>query len=298
MTGKTRSDIIWTMDKGVLPMEIVEFSDQKVRRVEYNGEWYFSIVDIVGILTESSMARRYWTDLKRKLKEEEGFSQLYEKIVQLKLEASDGKKYATDCASIATIFRIIQSIPSPRAEPIKQWLAKVGYERIEEIEDPSLAQERMMELYRQRGYDEDWIHRRIQSIKNRKELTNEWSMRGAVEKDYSIFTALMSEATFGLRPKEHKEIKGLRRENLRDHMTEPELVLTMLGEVTAKEIHRSKNTQGKEKLKRDVKEAGEVAGSARRDMERRIGKSVVSSSNYLNLSREKIAMADDPGCEL
>lgn len=266
---------------------LVEFENNEVRRIEYNGEWYFSVVDIVKILSGSSIAKRYWTDLKRKLKDEEGFIQVYEKIVPLKMIASDGKNRETDCANIETMFRIIQSIPSPKAEPIKQWLAKVGYERLQEIEDPEIGQQRMMEYYRQKGYDEDWIKVRTQSIINRKELTNEWKNRGAAENDYAIFTAIMSNATFDLTPNQHKEIKGLKRENLRDHMSNLEITLTMLGEATAKEIHKSKNTQGKNKLKEDVFEAGKIAGNARKEIEKKTRKSIVSSDNFLNLNNIK-----------
>lgn len=266
--------------------ELINFESKKIRRIEYNGEWYFSVVDIVAILTESSVARRYWSDLKRKLNEEEGFIEVYEKIVQLKMPAEDGKLRATDCANTETMFRIIQSIPSPKAEPIKQWLAKVGYERIQEIEDPELAQQRMMEIYRQKGYTEDWIKQRIQSISIRKKLTDEWKLRGAVESDYNIFTAIMSEATFGLKPSEHKQIKGLKRENLRDHMSDIELTLTMLGEATAKELHKANNTVGSNNIKKDVKKAGIIAGNARKQIEKETGKSVVSSSNFLELNKK------------
>ena len=268
---------------------LVTFENKKIRRTEYNGEWYFSVVDMVEVLTESSVARRYWTDLKRKLRDEEGFIEVYDKIVQLKLLAEDGKMRATDCANTETMFRIIQSIPSPKAEPFKQWLAKVGYERIQEIEDPELGQERMMEIYRQKGYSEEWIRQRIQSIIVRKKLTNEWQLRGAVKSDYNIFTAIMSEATFGLKPSEHKQVKGLNRENLRDHMTDIELTLTMLGEATAKELHKVNNTQGRKNLKKDIVKAGNIAGNARKQIELETGKSVVSSENYLSLNEsEKI----------
>ena len=266
---------------------LVTFENKKIRRTEYNGEWYFSVVDMVEVLTESSVARRYWTDLKRKLRDEEGFIEVYDKIVQLKLLAEDGKMRATDCANTETMFRIIQSIPSPKAEPFKQWLAKVGYERIQEIEDPELGQERMMEIYRQKGYSEEWIRQRIQSIIVRKKLTNEWQLRGAVKSDYNIFTAIMSEATFGLKPSEHKQVKGLNRENLRDHMTDIELTLTMLGEATAKELHKVNNTQGRKNLKKDIVKAGNIAGNARKQIELETGKSVVSSENYLGLNEQK-----------
>ena len=267
--------------------EIINFEDKKIRRIEHNGEWFFSVVDIVAVLTESATPKRYWTDLKRKLKNEEGFFELYDKIVQLKLLANDGKKYATDCTNLETLFRIIQSVPSPKAEPIKQWLAKVGYERIEEIENPELAQERMIEIYKKKGYNENWIKQRIQSISIRKKLTDEWKTRGAVGRDYEFFTALMSKNTFGVNPTEHKEIKGLKRENLRDHMTDIELTLTMLGEATAKELHKINNTYGKEKLTKDVIEAGKVAGKTRKNIEKITGKPVISSNNYLNLETKK-----------
>lgn len=267
--------------------KLVVFENKKIRREEYNGEWYFSVVDVVAILTESTVAKRYWSDLKRKLSEEEGFIEVYDKIVRFKVIAEDGKKRATDCANIETMFRIIQSIPSPKAEPFKQWLAKVGYERIQEIENPELAQERMMEIYKQKGYDEVWIKKRIQTIRNRKELTNEWDVRGATKRDYAVFTAIMSQATFGLKPSEHKELKELKRENLRDHMTDMELTLTNLGELTAKEIHKSNNTQGRSNLKKDVLEAGKITGKTRKEIENKIGKKIVSKENYLDLENNK-----------
>ncbi len=223
---------------------LVTFENKKIRRTEHNGEWYFSVVDMVEVLTESSVAKRYWTDLKRKLRDEEGFVEVYDKIVQLKLLAEDGKMRATDCANTETMFRIIQSIPSPKAEPFKQWLAKVGYERIREIEDPELAEQRAVQYYKQKGYPEEWIKVRIQTIFDRKNLTDEWKSRGASEEDYSIFTAIMSECTFGVKPSEHKKIKGLKRENLRDHMSPVELALTNLGEITAREIHKANKYEG------------------------------------------------------
>jgi prophage antirepressor-like protein len=263
-------------------MEIVEFNNKKIRRIEYKGEWYFSVVDIVGVLVETTAKDKgsYWRKLKERLILEGG-DQSVTNCHGFKLLAEDGKMRKTDCANLETLFRIIQSIPSPKAEPIKRWLAKVGYERIQEIENPEIAQERMMEIYKQKGYDEAWIHRRIQSIKNRKELTNEWDVRGAAKKDYEIFTAIMSKETFGIKPSEHKRIKGLKKENLRDNMTETELVLTMLGEITAKELHKARDTRGKSELLMDVREAGEVAGKTRKDIESRTGQKVVSSNNYL-----------------
>ena len=265
--------------------EIINFESKKIRRIEHNGEWYFSVVDIVAILTENDYqtGRKYWNKLKERLIKEGG-NEPVTNCHQLKMPAEDGKLRATDCANTETMFRIIQSIPSPKAEPIKQWLAKVGYERIQEIEDPELAQQRMMETYRQKGYSEDWIRQRIQSISIRKKLTDEWKLRGAVESDYNVFTAIMSEATFGLKPSEHKQVKGLKRENLRDHMSDIELTLTMLGEATAKELHKVNNTIGRDNLKKDVKRAGKIAGDTRKQIEKETGKSVVSSSNFLGLN--------------
>lgn len=267
--------------------DLINNENIEIRKIEHNGEWFFSVVDVVSNLTKSKNPKRYWSDLKIQLYEKEGFIEVYDKIVRLKLIAEDGKNRETDCANTETMFRIIQSIPSPNAEPIKLWLARVGYERIQEIENPELAQERMMEVYRQKGYDEAWIRNRIQTIRNRKELTNEWDLRGATEEDYAIFTSIMSLATFGIKPSEHKKLKGLKRENLRDNMTDMELTLANLGELTAKEIHKSNNTQGKENLQIDVLEAGKIAGNTRLEIEKKIGKSIVSKDNYLNSENKK-----------
>ena len=198
---------------------LIFFQGKNIRRVWYNEEWFFSIVDIVAVLTGSSIPRRYWSDLKIKLKDE-GF-EMYDKIVQLKFPSPDGKSYETDCANTETLLRIIQSIPSPKAEPFKRWLAKVVYERVREIENPELAQKRMRELYKKKGYSDEWVERRVRGIAVRDELTSEWDKRAIkTEKEYAILTAEISKATFGLTPLEYKELKGLKRENLRDHMTD------------------------------------------------------------------------------
>jgi len=222
------------------------FQDKKIR-TEYNEKeqkWYFAIIDVVQVLTESSNARRYWSDLKRKLTKE-GYSELYENIVQLKLEAPDGKLRVTDCTDTEGLLRIIQSIPSPKAEPFKRWLAKVGYERLQEIENPELASKRAREIYKAKGYPDDWIEKRMRSIAIREELTDEWKDRGIKEhQDYAILTAEISKATFGLTPSEYKKIKGLKRENLRDHMTDLELIFSMLGEASTTEIARNTDAQG------------------------------------------------------
>lgn len=188
--------------------KLIVFEDKKIRRIFHRGEWYFSIIDIVEALAESSIPRRYWSDLKRQLAENKGFSQLYEKIVQLKLESSDGKKYLTDTANTETMFRIIQSIPSPKAEPFKRWLAKVGYERIEEIEDPELATQRTRKIYKEKGYSTDWIEKRMRGIAIREELTDEWDKRGIkLQREFAILTAEISKATFGMTPSEYKKHK-------------------------------------------------------------------------------------------
>ncbi len=259
---------------------LIVFQGKSIRRLWHNEEWFFSIIDIVTVLTGSSIPRRYWSDLKIKLKDE-GF-ELYEKIVQLKLPSSDGKFYETDCASTETMLRIVQSIPSPKAEPFKRWLAKVGYERVQEIENPELAQKRMRELYKKKGYSDEWIERRVRGIAIRDELTGEWDKRAIkTEKEYAILTAEISKATFGLTPSEYKELKGLKRENLRDHMTDLELIFSMLGEAATTEITRNKNAQGFDEGKKVAQEGGAVAGRARRDLETKSGRRVVTSENYL-----------------
>ncbi|MDR0423721.1 MAG: hypothetical protein LBH46_04005 [Rickettsiales bacterium] len=260
--------------------DVVVFENKK----DYNNEIYFSVVGIIGILTGNNIPKRYWSDLKRELKDEEDFFQLYEKIVQLKLMSNDSKKYSTDCANLETIFRIIQSIPSPKAEPIKQWLVKVGFERIKEIENPEIAQERMMEIYKQKGYDEKWIKQRIQSIKVRKE----GNLRGTVEQDYALFTSIMSKETFGITPSEHKKIKRLERENLRDHFDETELILNMLDEMTAKQIRKTNNTNGKGNLMKDIQKVGKIVENTRREIEKGTEKKVVNGSNYLSNKSKKI----------
>jgi hypothetical protein len=218
---------------------LVVFQGKEIRRIWHNERWYFSVVDVIAVLTDSTVPRRYWSDLKAKLLDE-GFES-YEKIVQLKLPSSDGKKYETDCADTEFMFRIIQSIPSPKAEPFKRWLAKVGYERVQEIENPDVAMQRMRAIYRGKGYSEDWIEKRVRGIAIRDELTGEWQKRGVKEeREYAILTAEISKATFGLTPAEYKSVKGLKRENLRDHMTDLELIFGMLGERATTEIARTK----------------------------------------------------------
>ena len=260
---------------------LVTFQGKNIRRIWYNDEWYFYVVDIIGVLTDSSIPRRYWSDLKIQLKDQ-GF-ELYGKIVQLRLPASDGKYYETDCANTESMFRIIQSIPSPKAEPFKLWLAQVGYDRIKEIENPELAQKRMKEIYRQKGYYDEWIEKRARGISIRDELTDEWNKRG-VKSDigYAILTAEISKATFGMNPSEYKKFKGLDKENLRDHMDDIELILTMLGEATTTRFTRDRDSQKFPELRKDAKDGGDVAGSTRKDIENRLGKQVTSKENYID----------------
>jgi prophage antirepressor-like protein len=273
-----------------LTNQIAIFKGKRIRRTIFNKEWYFSVVDVIEALTGTDRPRKYWSDLKKKLKNE-GFFEVSEKIGQLKMEAPDGKMRETDCANTETMFRIIQSVPSPKAEPFKRWLAKIGYERIQEIEDPELATKRTKLLYKLKGYPEDWIEKRMRGIAIREKLTDEWQKRGAeTNKDYEILTAEISQATFGLKPNEYKKLKGLKRENLRDHMGDIELILTMLGESTTTEIHRTKNTQGVPLLKEDARAGGQIAGSARKQIERKLGRSVVSKNNFLNNKKNKVKL--------
>lgn len=262
------------------------FKGNKIRRTIFQKEWWFSVVDVCGVLTESADPGAYWRKLKQRLIQEG--SEVVTFCHGLKLEANDGKKYTTDCANTEGMFRIIQSIPSPKAEPLKLWLAKVGYERIQEIENPELATKRTKMLYQLKGYPEDWIEKRMRGIAIREELTDEWKKRGAKNnQDYEILTAEISQATFGVKPNEYKKLKGLKSQNLRDHMDDFELILTMLGERTTTEIHRTKDTKGAPRLKDDARVGGSIAGSARKQIEKRIGRSVVSNKNFLKKNERK-----------
>ena len=261
--------------------KIAIFKGKQVRRVIYQNEWWFSVIDIIAALTDSNIPKRYWSDLKIKLKKE-GFFEVYEKIVRLRLNAPDGKLRETDCGNTETIFRIIQTIPSPKAEPFKRWLAKVGYERVKEIEDPELATKRTRMLYKLKGYPDDWIEKRLRGIFIREELTDEWQKRGAEQdRDYEILTAEISKATFGVTPSEYKKMKRLKRQNLRDHMDDLELIFTMLGERSTTEIHRVEDSRGIPKLKKDAHAGGDIAGGARKQLEKRLRRSIVSKRNYL-----------------
>ncbi len=261
--------------------KLVVFGASQIRRIWLDEQWFFSVVDIIGALTDSENPRDYWYRMKRREEESSGF-QLSTICRQLKMESSDGKFYETEAVSTEAAFRVIQSIPSPKAEPFKQWLAKVGYERVQEIENPELALQRMREIYKQKGYPEDWIEKRVRSIAIRDELTDEWKTRGVREGvEFAILTSEISKATFGLTPTEYKNLKGLKRENLRDHMTDLELIFTMLGEAATTEIARNKNAGGFHQNKKAAKEGGTIAGTARKQLERKSGKPVVTQNNYL-----------------
>jgi len=268
---------------------LVAFQDKKIRRIWFNEEWYFSVVDVVSILTEQNdfqKSRKHWNKLSQRLKEEG--SEVVTNCHQLKLIAEDGKMRDTDCANTESLFRIIQSIPSPKAEPFKRWLAQVGYERVQEIEDPGLAQKRMKEIFKAKGYSDDWIEKRVRGIAIRDELTDEWKKRGLLEeREYAILTAEISKATFGMTPSEYKEFKGLKKENLRDHMNDLELIFSMLGERVSTEITRNKDTKGFDENKEAAKQGGEVAGNARKDAEKRIGKPIMNSDNYISETEKK-----------
>ena len=261
--------------------KMVVFGAKQIRRIWHDEQWFFSIVDIIGALTDSDNPRDYWYRMKQREQESSGI-ELSTLCRQLKLTSSDGKTYKTDCVNTEAAFRVIQSIPSPKAEPFKRWLAEVGYQRVQEIENPELAQQRMRKLYRDKGYPDDWIERRVRGIAVRDELTGEWKKRGIQEeKDYAILTSEISKAAFGLTPADYKKLKGLKRENLRDHMTDLELIFTMLGEAATTEIARNKDAQGLPENKKAAREGGLVAGNARRQLEAKSGKKVVTRRNYL-----------------
>lgn len=267
--------------------KIVLFGGKKIRKILHNGEWWFSVIDVVQTLTDSPNSNDYWYKMKIRVKGEDEI-ELSTICRQLKLEASDGKKYKTDCASTEGIFRIIQSIPSSKAEPFKRWLAKVGYERIQEIENPELATKRTRMLYKLKGYSDDWIEKRMRGIAIREELTDEWKNRGAKDRhDYEILTAEISKATFGVTPSEYKKLKGLQRENLRDHMDDFELIFNMLSERATTEIHRTEDSKGVKKLRADARAGGDIAGGARKNLEKRLNRSIVSKKNYLNRPEDK-----------
>lgn len=256
--------------------KIALFQEKKVRRLWHNEQWYFSIIDIIEILTESPNPRKYWSVLK--VRE----PQLATVCSQLKLESKDGKNYKTDCSNTEGVFRILMSVPSPKVEPFKLWLANVGKERLDEIENPEIAIERAREIYKAKGYPDDWIENRLKSIDIRKQLTNEWKNRGVKEgQEYSILTAVISKATFGITPSEHAQHKGLEKQNLRDHMTNLELVFSMLGEEITRSIAVQEDAQGFNENHETAQKGGRLAGEARENVERQTNVKVVSPQNFL-----------------
>lgn len=264
------------------------FEGNKIRSLwdSEKEEWYFSIIDILAVLTDSNNPRRYWSDLKRKMKDEEGADQLYENIVQLKLKSPDGKMRETDVADMQGIFRIIQSVPSPKVEPFKMWLAEVGKERIDETIDPELTIDRALETYLKKGYTREWINQRLQAIQVRKELTDIWQDHGVKEgKEYAILTNEISKAWSGMTTKQYKNFKRLKKENLRDNMSTTELILNMLAETATKDIAKSSNPQGLEENKKVAKRGGSIAGNARREIESETGKSVITSKNAIDFGK-------------
>ena len=266
---------------------IAVFQDKEIRRLLVDDVWFFAVVDVIAALTDSAKPRDYWYRMKKREKDSSGI-ELSTFCRQLKLESSDGKRYQTEMANTEGLFRIIQSIPSPKAEPFKRWLAKVGYERVQEIEDPELASKRTRELYQAKGYSDDWIEKRMRGIAIRAELTDEWKNRDVGDsREYAILTAEISKAAFGMTPSEYKEHKKLQRENLRDHMTDLELIFSMLGEAATTEITRSKDAQGFDRNRTAASKGGRIAGEAREKLEDETGKSVVSNENYLEITQKE-----------
>ncbi len=261
--------------------KLVVFKGREIRRVLHNNEWWFSVADIVEALADSLDPRQYIKKMRRRDAELNSYWGTI--CTPLVLQAPDGKMRNTNCANTEGIFRIIQSIPSPKAEPFKRWLARVGYERVQEIEDPELASKRTKAIYRAKGYSDAWIEKRIRGIAIRAELTDEWDKRGIKEQpEYAILTAEISKAAFGLTPTEYKELKGLERENLRDHMTDLELIFSMLGEAATTEIAKTQDAQGFDENKTAARKGGKIAGDARENLELETGDKVVSQENYLN----------------
>jgi DNA-damage-inducible protein D len=257
-------------------IHIIPFESKAIRKTLHNEQWYFSIVDVIEILTDSPKPRNYWSDLKRREK------QLHEVCVQLKMLATDGRNRLTDCANTQGILRIVMSVPSPKAEPLKQWLAQVGMERIQETENPELMTERQIALYKAKGYPDEWIERRRKGIEVRKELTDEWKTRGVHEsKDFSILTATIAKGTFGLNPSEHSKLKGLEKENLRDHMTTLELLFSSLGEEITRRLAIDENAIGFHENHDVAQKGGHITGNLVKQTEKD-GVKVVSSGNYLN----------------
>lgn len=271
-----------------------EFDGQSIRRVydEDTETWWFSVIDVVQVLTDSNNARRYWSDLKRKLAHEAGSEQPYEKIVQLKLTSPDGKKRDTDCAEAGTLLRIVQSIPSPKAEPIKLWLAKVGYERMQEMADPALSLDRARQTWQQHGRSDKWIQQRMTGQETRNKLTDYWRDHDIKEgSEFAILTNIIHQEWSGVSVNEHKGMKGLKSQNLRDHMSEAELIFTALAELSTRQISESVNATGMPQNKTAAKAGGRIARQARNQLESQTGKSVLSGDNFLPPAAKKALKA-------
>jgi len=265
--------------------KIALFKGEKIRKTIHKNEWWFVITDVIDALTDSTNPKQY---LKNMLNRDEELAKGWVQIEHPLLIDTAGGKQTIKCANTEGLFRIIQSIPSPKAEPFKRWLAKVGYERVQEIENPELATKRTRTLYKLKGYSDDWIEKRMRGIAIREELTDEWQKRGANEqKDYEILTAEISKATFGMTPKDYKKFKRLKRENLRDHMDDFELIFTMLGERSTTEIHRNEDSKGMIKLKEDAEIGGKIAGNAKKELEKKLGRPITTKENYLKNPENK-----------
>ena len=265
--------------------ELILFENNKIRRQMYNGEWNYAIVDIIEILTESKDPNTYWRVMKKRLLEEGNES--VTNCNSLKMIAKDGKNRSFDCANRETIFRLIQSIPSPNAEPFKLWFAQLAEERIQEIINPELAVERARNTYLRKGYSEEWTNTRLKSIPARNNLTDEWKKRGAKTKDYAILTDEISKGTFGITTGQHKKLKGIDKKNLRDNMTAMELALMTLAEVTTTEIHKTNDSYGLKKLRKDAHDGGEIASITRKNIEEKIGRKIISKENAFDLTKNK-----------
>ena len=265
--------------------KIVIFQNNKIRKIWHDDEWYFSVIDIVKALTESPTPRQYWGKIKDRAFKSLELSPIW---VRLKLPAEDSKMRVTDCVNTESAFRLIQSIPSRKAEPFKRWLAKVGYERVQEIENPELAQKRMKEIYEQKGYSKSWIDKRLRGIAVRQDLTDEWKKRGVTDSnDYAILTAEISKASFGMTPFEYKKLKRLKNQNLRDHMTDLELIFSMLGEASTGEIERTQEPESFDEHKQVSTDGGTIARNARLELEQKTKQKVITTENYLDETEKK-----------
>ncbi len=288
----------------VIPFEgetqVTLFKDNKIRRVFHENEWYYSIVDVIEAVVETASPSRYWTQLRDKLSQKEGFTELFDKIEKVKMPGRNGKEYTTEAADTETMFRIMQSVPSPKAEPFKRWLAKTGYERIKEFQNPELAIKRAMLDYSLQGRSDEWIKARVRTITSRKELTSEWSKRGIDEGvEYAALTDVISKETFEVTTKQHKEYKGLgKNHGLRNHMTDLELVLTMLGETSTAELTRARDAQGFMENQQTAQAGGRIAGDARKNLETQLQRPVVSSSNFLRKKGDQGHLPQDANTDI